>query len=480
MDPGFNCRDFLATDRMSENEIERCEFWVNANRIVRETGVSNHKSAKIEVNNEWNLDKLEEWLVDYHDKEVVEYLKYGWPLNATQTEINNSIPANQSGVQSNPEQVCRYLQEEISRGSIIGPFTTNSFGKEARFSPLDTRPKKDSDELRIILNLSYLFKGRSVNSSINKEVFDGKTEINLKYPSVDDLARIVRNKSGNGKHKVHIFKRDLLKAYKQLWMSPESIHLLGYWFEELLYFDVTLSMGSRSAAYCCQRTTNAVTHIYGKHGFEDINYLNDLGAAEEDSIAEEAYDCLRWILDTIGIRESKHKACPPAYIAVFLGILFNTLTMTLQITPDRLQEIQQLLSNWMQKNTATLKEMQSLLGKLNFAGSTIRTRHVFVSWLINNLKQFPPNGRRKIDSETKKDIEWWMQFMEEFDRITIMPPVNWNSPDSIISSDACLTGGGGWTRTGCDSGEACQFLFLGWLTGRKMFSSMNWSLLQLL
>ena len=268
MDPGFNCRDFLATDRMSENEIERCEFWVNANRIVRETGVSNHKSAKIEVNNEWNLDKLEEWLVDYHDKEVVEYLKYGWPLNATQTEINNSIPANQSGVQSNPEQVCRYLQEEISRGSIIGPFTTNSFGKEARFSPLDTRPKKDSDELRIILNLSYLFKGGSVNSSINKEVFDGKTEINLKYPSVDDLARIVRNKSGNGKHKVRIFKRDLLKAYKQLWMSPESIHLLGYWFEELLYFDVTLSIGSRSAAYCCQRTTYAVTHIYGKHGLK--------------------------------------------------------------------------------------------------------------------------------------------------------------------------------------------------------------------
>ena len=74
-----------------------------------------------------------------------------------------------------------------------------------------------------------------------------------------------------------------------------------------MYFDVTLSMGSASAAYCCQRMTNAITYIYGQFGYEDINYLDDLGAAAMDNKAEEAFDCLGYILDTIGIHESEKK-----------------------------------------------------------------------------------------------------------------------------------------------------------------------------
>ena len=237
----------------------------------------------------------------------------------------------------------------------------------ARFSPLDTRPKKDSKELRVILKLSYPFEEGSVNASIDKFTFAGEDRMTLKYPSVDDLARIIRRK---GK-KSCIFVCDLSKAYRQLWMEPSSIHLLGYQFEGQLYFDVTLSMGSQLAAYCCQQTTNAITYIYGTYGFEDVNYLDDLGAAETESHAEEAFDCLGWILDTIGINEVKGKAKPPAYIAVFLGILFNTILMTMQISPERLQEIKNILVTWLDKDYATLKEIQSLLGKLNFAASMV-------------------------------------------------------------------------------------------------------------
>ena len=39
----------------------------------------------------------------------------------------------------------------------------------------------------------------------------------------------------------------------------------------------------------------------------------------------------------------------------------------------------------------------------------------------------------------KKDILWWIHFMEQFDGITLMPPINWDAPDVVFSSDACLT-----------------------------------------
>ena len=129
-------------------------------------------------------------------------------------------------------------------------------------------------------------------------------------------------------------KRDLAKAYRQFWMSPESIHLLGYAFQERYYFDVSLSMGSAASAYCCQRTPNAVTYIYAKQGYDNVNYLDDLGAAEEEEKGDAAFQYLGKILHDIGIKESKQKVCPPAYIVVFLGILFNTLSMTMEITKD--------------------------------------------------------------------------------------------------------------------------------------------------
>ena len=62
MDRGFNIRDFLDTDNMSEEEISHCEFWVTANRRVRESGKLNHEQERIQVNQQWNLDIMDERL----------------------------------------------------------------------------------------------------------------------------------------------------------------------------------------------------------------------------------------------------------------------------------------------------------------------------------------------------------------------------------------------------------------------------------
>ena len=180
MSPNFNIRDFIEEGEMSESEVDRCEFWITANRVVRITNKANHEEARIEVNSNWNLDLMNNMLDGYHDKKVIDYLKFGWPLNAKDTVHNASTPKNQKGAQQNTEEIRRYLQAEIENGSIIGPFKHNPFGKKARFSPLDTRPKKDSTDLRVILNLSYPFEGGSVNSSIDTDNYFGE-DIEVSY-----------------------------------------------------------------------------------------------------------------------------------------------------------------------------------------------------------------------------------------------------------------------------------------------------------
>ena len=85
----------------------------------------------------------------------------------------------------------------------------------------------------------------------------------------------------------------------------------------------------------------------------------------------------------------------------------------------------------------------------------MRSGRVFISRIINELKKFKgKNVCRKVTEQLKADVNWWKVFMREFDGISIMPPIKWDAPDKIFSSDACRTGCGGWS-----DGEAfhCKF-----------------------
>ena len=67
---------------------------------------------------------------------------------------------------------------------------------------------------------------------------------------------------------------------------------------------------------------------------------------------------------------------------VFLGVLFNTITMTLEVTPERVREILDLVQIWLLKSSAKLKEIQSLLGKLHFLAACVKPSRIFVSRML--------------------------------------------------------------------------------------------------
>ena len=136
-----------------------------------------------------------------------------------------------------------------------------------------------------------------------------------------------------------MFKRDLKRAYRQLPVDPGDTHLLGYKWRGHLYFDRVLTMGIRSAAYICMRTTNALAFICKEMGVDILNYLDDLAGCEIPSISNDAYDKLGLVLQQCGIDESVEKACPPDTKMLFIGILFDSVNLSISIDDVRLQEI---------------------------------------------------------------------------------------------------------------------------------------------
>ena len=172
-------------------------------------------------------------------------------------------------------------------------------------------------------------KGASLNDFISKDEYLGeKTE--LVYPKVDDFVQLIKQK-GQG---CLLFKTDLRRAFRQIKICPSSYNLVAYIWKKHIFCDCVLPMGAISSAFLCQRFSNAISFILFKIGIYILNYLDDLASAEKPEDAEFAYKTLQSVLRKCGIEEAKNKACPPSTIMAFIGVLFNTETMTIEVTPE--------------------------------------------------------------------------------------------------------------------------------------------------
>ena len=416
------------------------EFFENFDAIYN-SGVPNHACCKIKIESKLNIKAFRENLQNFHDNIICDYLEYGWPIGYHSTDLPISQPCNHNNAHAFAKHVDCFIDTEVKLGATLGPYDANPFSTQCYTSPLNTVEKSNSTDRRVIVDLSWP-TDHSINSGINKNLYLGEI-IDLKYPTVDSLCKIIREKGPNSL----LFKRDLKRAYRQIPIDPVDSRFLGYSWRGKLYFDRVAPFGLRSAAMMCQRTTTAINHIYKNHNYSAVNYLDDFAGCEQKHIAAIAYDTLQYIFDSLGIQESISKACPPSTHMIFIGILFNTVDMTMEVDPEKLGELHYLLPKWLNKQTCKVKELQSLIGKLQFVAKCVAPGRIFISRMLNLLKgNINNNIQITLNNEFRKDVNWWITFLPLYNGVSIIPYSHWSNPDSVFSSDACITGCGAYFR----------------------------------
>lgn len=419
--------------------VSGLDLLIDIHEKVYAHGLPNFAGARVSVPSLLNLSFWRSELSEYADKMIVDFLEFGWPINILVPEMalhRGVKPRNHTGVKEFPLAVESYLRAELSHKAVLGPFKVNPFSHELVYSPLNTVPK-GVDRRRVILDLSWP-KDNSVNSFIDKHTYLGEESV-LSLPRVDRLVTIVCNK-GPG---CLLFKRDLKRAFRQLPVDPADWGFLAYHFQSHIFIDMVLPNGLRSAVLCCQRTTSAVVFMFQQRGFDAINYIDDLGGADTPVRAGEAYDCLGEILRLCGLAEAAEKAEPPATRMIFLGVLVDSEKMTLEVGQDRLKELDTLLEQWLSWVTVTKQVLQSLIGKLNFVATCVRSSRIFFSRLLNFLRAMDGDGPCKVTEQVCKDIVWWKTFLPHYNGVSLIIQGEWGKPDVILASDACLSGCGG-------------------------------------
>jgi hypothetical protein len=421
------------------SQQEQFSDLITAHKQVVASGLPNYLHCRIPLKSSFNLDLWRSSLVDYHDKVIVEFLQYGFPVGYEASALPISEIRNHKGATGFHQAVSSYISREIKEGVMAGPFARNPLQLPLAISPLNSVPKKFSSERRVISDLSFP-PGVSVNDGIPKGMYLDQ-EINLAFPSVDSLATQIKLIGPSAL----LFKKDLRRAYRQFRIDPGDSHLLGYFWDGQLFIDLALAMGIRSAAYLCQRVTSAIKYIYYQSGFTLFNYIDDMAVCVDYNKANFAFSTLETLLVDLGVKEAPDKSCPPSHEMEFLGVLFNTKSMTMSVTPERLSEISHLIDSWLIKRKATKKQLQSLIGKLQFIAKCVRSGRIFISRLLTIIpKLHKQHHRFSINQEFRRDLLWWQKFLKVFNGTTIIPDMAWLSPHSEFATDASLKACGGW------------------------------------
>ena len=368
-------------------------------------------------------------------------LEFGFPL-----DVQGVVPVctelrNHKGARDHPAQVKLYLDQEAARGRLAGPFSSNPLSTPLHISPLNTVPKDDT-ERRIITDLSWPI-GSSVNDHISKTTYLGE-EVALHYVTVEEICAMVRCVGTNAL----IYKCDLKKAYRQIPVDPGDYRFLGYFWEDSLFIDTVLAMGQRNAAMACQRSTDGVMFIHRQRGHDGKPYLDDLIGVSPPSTAADGFEQLGTLLCDLGLEENVPKAYPPASSQVVLGIVIDCPSMTISVPRSRMDEIYASLKDWMVKIDCTKTELQSFIGVLCFVVKCVWQSRVFVNRMLCLLRSFTGSQRSiTLSADFKKDVLWWVRFMDTFNGVSFIPDSKWYAPDLIFATDSTLTGCGGLTDT---------------------------------
>ena len=105
------------------------------------------------------------------------------------------------------DAINQYLATEHSNNTLLDLFFAHRFPDRTASFPLNSVPKGDSEEKRVILDMSFP-PGHSVKDGIDKDHYLG-VAIDLTYPTIDSFATMVRS-VGPG---ALMYKRDLHRAY---------------------------------------------------------------------------------------------------------------------------------------------------------------------------------------------------------------------------------------------------------------------------
>ena len=313
---------------------------------------------------------------------------------------------NLKSAKDNPTSVTEKLSKELTAGRIVGPFDVPPFDP-FRVSPLGIIPKKSPGEFRLIHHLSYP-AGSSVNDGIPKEL------ATMRYATIDDAIRLIKS-LGKG---CFLAKTDIKSAFRIIPVSPNDFPLLGMEWQGKFYFDKCLPMGCSSSCNIFETFTTALEWVAMNklNASALIHILDDfLFIAPSKEKCQGDLNNFLTVCQRIGIPIAIGKTMGPDRALQFAGITLDTELMEVRLPEEKLDKCLSQLSYFCSRKSVTLKELQALIGLLNFACCVVVPGRAFLRRLIDLTRGVrKPTHHVRLTKESKYDLQVWLNFLRSY------------------------------------------------------------------
>lgn len=394
-----------------------------------------------------NIDNLEIALAGHPDQVFVARLcnniKYGASLGYTGPRVPR-FSRNLPTAFEHPEIVSSNLATEVALGRTAGPFVSPPF-QNFQVSPIGLVPKKHSEKFRTIFHLSFPKSGtNSINYSIVKEDFS------LQYITIDNAIKGIKS-FGRG---CFLAKTDVESAFRLIPVNPNDYELLGMFWKDRYYYDKVLPFGLRSAPFLFNLLSDAVEWILiHKCGISFVcHILDDFLLIEPPSpslphtqFCRESLASMLLTFKNLGIPIAPNKTQGPCTVLEFMGIILDSEQMQARLPLDKVQRILSLLESFQHRKSCTLKELQSLIGTLNFACKVIPPGRPFLQRMIELTRNLSKSHHHlKLSLGFFKDLAMWQEFISSWNGASFFLPSHWEDTDSLsLYTDASGTLGFG-------------------------------------
>lgn len=269
---------------------------------------------------------------------------------------------------SNTIKVENVIKSEISNGNYV---ITKI--KPLIISALGCVPK-GSNSVRLIHDASMPSK-HSINNFVNKK--------SCSYMDLRHACKLI-------KHNNFLCKVDLKNAYRSVRIHKSNFKFTGlHWkFEgdsEFTYFyDTKLPFGASKSPSIFQSLSSPVCRIMKLHDVTVIANLYDFLIIDESyERCKDSLEKLLRVLRMLGFHINYDKIVRPAQRIVFLGVLIDTVDMTLSLPDDKFSDFYSLLHTFSCKRRATKRQLESLIGSLNWASQVIQGGRPFLRRMID-------------------------------------------------------------------------------------------------
>lgn len=364
-------------------------------------------------------------------------IKYGFhivddvQLRCDQVETENYKSATCS---KNIDKVEHQIKEEIANGhyKVVDH-------KPKIISALGAIPKNNSAKVRLIHDCS-----RPAGTAVN----DYATKDKFRYQTLQEAVDLIE--PGH-----YMAKIDLANAYRSVRIHPTNYDVTGLkWvftgdYTETYLVDTRLPFGARKSPEIFNSLTQAVRQMLAWRGIKGVVvYLDDFII-----VSPTFQECLQTInilvqlVRKLGFQINYNKVEGPCQQLVFLGILLDSVKMTLFLPPGKITDILCTLKQTDSRQKITKRKLQSLAGKLNWASQCVYGGRMFMRNIINKIRALRcPWHHVRITEDVRQDVRWWISFLKDFNGT--MPMVE-TRPAAPVCIDACNVGAGAYFMGDC-------------------------------